>query len=1078
MRLFIPFLLLFSAAAFAENIPSPRFVRNDGQWEKEILYRAAIPGGFISLKKNSLHYVFYHTGDVARQHKHDSHASTPASRQATSVDVGKDRIRAHGFEIAFLNASAQPQLVANDQKPDLRNYYLGDDPSHWAGNVPAFSEIIYKDLYPGIDLRLFAQNGTFKYEFLVAAQANPDVIRMKYTGMSRLSLENGFLFTETSVNKVTETPPYTYQLNKNGIKTEVPSGFALQNDIISFSFPKGFDRKSPMVIDPILVFSTYSGSFTDNWGFTATYDEAGHLYSGGIEFGNRFPATTGAFQTTFGGNVDVAVLKYTPDGKSLIYATYVGGNAADIPHSMIVDANNNLVIMGTTSSRNFPVTANAYDRTFNGGNRITPVSIDYADGSDLFVAKLNASASTLLGSTYLGGSQNDGLNYETLEIFNYGDELRGEVNLDAQGNIYLASTTVSNNFPLVNASQTRFQGFQEAVICQFDPTLSQLVWSTYLGGSGFDAVRGIRIAPSGTVYVTGGTTSSNLPASQGVIKSTFSGREDGFVASFQNRQLTRLSYLGTSSSDQSYLIDIDPDENVYVFGLTYGSYPVSRGVYANANSGQFIHAMDKTFSQTLFSTVIGSGRRQPDISPTAFMRNTCGFIYLSGWGGQVNLPNPEIPGSNGIAGSSTTGFSVTPNALKTSTTGDDYYLAILDVNASQLLFGTFFGSPEGTNHVDGGTSRFSPDGTIYHAACACRDNSTFPTTPGVWSNRNNGTRDDADNAPNTGCNNAAFKINLDGLEANFEFTSDSCGLPAQVRLTNRSEGGKQYEWLVNGQVKSTAANQTQLSLDQPGEYTITLKAYDPLTCKKVDSVSRKIVVSGTVFKINKDSTICPGQSIRLSASGGTTYQWSPAAGMDNPKAAAPIVKPSQTTTYTVLITDAFGCSKSLSTTVTVNDFEPDFEILTQSECGGPTRLRLVNKTDGTRAEWQVVDKDSSGIVQVDDAWIVGKEGKETQYEIILRAFRGNCSETISKTITIDDARKPVNVLTPNEPNTRFETFRKGWKVEIYDQWGRPVYENESYQNDWTAADAKNTVYYYKLTAPDGASCKGWLQVLR
>jgi len=1076
MRFSLLFFLLISVIGRAESFPSPSFVRNDGQWEKDILFRAEIPGGILFLKKQALHYVFYHTGDLARQHPQSVKAGQPAARQAVAPDVNENTVRMHGFKITFLNADPGVQLEAKDEKIGVQNYLLGNDPARWASDVPAFAQIIYKNIYPGIDLRLFSQNGTFKYEFLVAAQANPDAIQLKYEGMSSLSLDNGFLVAETSVNKVTETPPYTYQYNKRGIKQEVASAFVRRNDIVSFAFPKGFNRKSAMVIDPILVFSTYSGSFSDNWGFTATYDNDGHLYSGGIVFGNNLVPTEGAFQTTFSGQVDIAIFKYTPNGNTRVYATYIGGSEVEVPHSMIVNAANELVILGTTSSLNYPVTINAYDRSFNGGSLRTVVGMSYLNGSDIVVTKLNAAGVALVGSTYLGGSQNDGLNYDFgLRVFNYGDEFRGEVNLDQQGNIYLASTTVSGNFPLVSPSQNNRRGLQDAVVCQFNPTLSALTWSTFLGGSGFDAVRGIRVAPSGRVYVAGGTTSRDLPVSPGVLKTSLTGTEDGFVARFENRQLSRLSYLGTNREDQAYLIDIDNSENVYVMGLTFGNYPVSRGVYSNANGKQFIHAMNENLSRTLFSTVVGSGRPQPDISPTAFMLSSCGFIYLSGWGGDINSGNGG--GSRGgIPGSSTTGLPVTANAYRNRTNGDDYYLAILDQNARQLLYGTFFGSEGRDNHVDGGTSRFSPDGTIYHAACACRDNSRFPTTNGAHSTINWGSAPD-NGAQNTGCNNAAFKFDLEGLTAAFELTSDNCGLPAQISVTNGSQGGQRFEWLVNGQVRSTASTPTQLTLAQAGEYTITLRAYNPLTCKKVDSVSRKITVSGPVFNISPDTTLCPGQSVRLSADGGIAYQWTPATGIDNPRSATPTVTPTQATTYTVDITSADGCIKRLRTQVLLNDFEPDFEILTQSECGGPTRLRLVNKTEGTEAEWELID--SVGVSRkISDTISLGNKEKRLRYEILLRAFRGNCEETIRKPVTIDPTALPVNVITDHAKNSYFETYRRGWKLEVYDQWGRPVYQNDAYQNDWTAADAKNTTYYYKLTSPDGVACKGWLQILR
>ncbi|MDJ1481464.1 gliding motility-associated C-terminal domain-containing protein [Cytophagaceae bacterium YF14B1] len=1082
MKFLLPLFFFISLASFASNAPSPRFVRNDGQWDIDILYRAAIPGGFLFLKKNSLVYVFYHTGDVGRQHLGDTKHSTPASRQDVAVGGNeKDRIRAHGFEVSFQGASASTQLEGKEEYTEKRNYFLGKDHSRWASNVAAFAEIMYKDIYPSINLRLFAQNGTFKYEFHVAAQANPEAIQMKYKGMSQLKLDNGFLLTETSVNKVTETPPYTYQLTNKGIRHEIASSFTLNNNVVSFSFPKGYNRRSAMVIDPVLVFATYSGSYTDNWGYTATYDKDGNLYSGGIEFGTRFPATIGAFSTAFSGMTDVAILKYNPNLKgdlSLIYATYLGGSETEMPESMITTSTNELIILGVTSSTDFPVTSDAYDQSFNGGIFASPVRVSYSNGSDLFVAKLNASASTLVGSTYLGGSSNDGLNQRDrfddigLDIFNYGDQLRGEVNLDAQENIYIASTTLSSDFPLINASQTQSRGSNEVVVCEFNPTLSNLVWSTYLGGNGFDAARGIRIASSGTVYITGGTSSSNLPSTQGVIKQSLSGREDGFVASFQNQKLTHLSYMGTSNSDQSYLIDIDPNENVYVFGLTLGEYTITSGTFNQPSSGQFIHALDKTFSKTLFSTVIGGGIKRPEITPTAFMRSACGFLYLAGWGGDVNtffvgtvehqylsVNNSKMP--------------TTPNSLN-GPKEDSFYLAILNENASQLLYGTFFGSPARDNHVDGGTSRFSPDGTIYHAVCACRDRNTFPVTIGAYSDKNHGELD-SNNTIN-GCNNAAFKINLDNLEADFTVSADSCGSPRLVQVANLSEGASQYQWLVNGQVVSSATS-PQLTLNGLGEFTITLKAYNPLTCKKVDSVSKSVVVSGTLFTIMKDSVICAGESIQLGASGGVSYEWSPSVGMDDPQSANPIVKPTQPTTYTVVITDKNGCTKTLSTTVSINTFEPDFDIITSSECGGQTRVRLINKLNGSTAEWQLID--SLGVVHpISDTLSLGIKDKIAHYQIVLRALLGHCEEIVTKDITINPVNLPVNIITNHPSNSYFETYRQGWKVEIVDQWGRPVYTDESYQNDWHATNVKNAIYYYKLTSPDGASCRGWLQVIR
>ncbi len=1061
MRFFVLSVLyiFLSSLVWAETAPSPRFVRNDGQWESSVLYRAEIPGGFLFLKEQSLVYVFYHTGDVA--HQHHSLEPTAAARQANSLP--SDQIRAHGYEIHFEGSNSAVVIEASHKNEEVRNYFLGSDPSHWAAQVPSFAEIIYKNLYPGIDMRIFSQQGSLKYECIVQPKADPSRIQFRYAGMDKIALNNGFLITETSVNKVTELPPYSYQLTKTGIRQEVASSYKLKENTLSFLFPSGYTTASTLVIDPILVFSTYSGSFTNNWGYTATYDDSGHLYSGGIEFGNRFPVTTGAFQTSFSGQTDVAILKYTPTGNALVYATYIGGSEAEAPHSMIVDKDNQLIIFGTTSSTNFPVSATAFDRTFNGGFFAIASGVNYANGSDLFITKLNATASSLIGSTYLGGSANDGLNTNinlNQNLFNYGDEFRGEVNLDASGNIYIASLTLATNFPMVNASQNTLAGQEDAVLCRLTQDLSSLTWSTYLGGDRFDAARGIRISPMGNVYAVGGTTSTTLPASADALNRVSSGRDEGFVVKYVNSTLSRLSYLGTIEPDQGYQIDLDENENVYLMGLTLGSYPVTSGVFTTPNSSQFIHALDANLSRTLFSTVIGSGNHQLNISPTAFMRSKCGLIYLAGWGGSSSI-------RLGVTRTVTTGLPVSPDAIRKTTNGDDYYLAILSQDASQLLYGTFFGSQSGTNHVDGGTSRFSPDGTIYHAACACRDNSRFPTTPGVWSQINNG-------ALVNGCNNAAFKFDLEGLKADFRVAIDSCSVPALITTQNLSQGGKSYEWVVDGKVRSTALTLNQLAVEGAGEHTITLRVYNLITCKQVDSLSRKIVWGTRRFAVSPDTSICLGNSRQLSASGGTTYAWTPAQGIINPRSPTVTVAPTETTTYTVEISNPDGCNRRLSTTVNISTFNPDFEVIMHPECDAPTKLRLVANGSTGRAEWVIINED--GVARtIEDTVTVGAGGN---YEIVLKAFQGVCEKTIRKNVFVDDPRPPVNVITTNEPNTHFETFKRGWKVEMYDQWGRPVYSNDSYQNDWKGSSVKNGVYFYRLTSPAGLSCKGWLQVLK
>lgn len=1074
MPLLLLALLLSSISVFA-RVPagspasSLQFVRNDGQWETDILYRANLPGGFLFVKKQSLQYVFYDTQAIGKLHPRPQDKSSPATRKAPEPIRGT--IRAHGFEVHFNGSNPDVQLVATEENPNRRNYFLGNNPAQWAANVPNFGEITYRNVYPGIDLRLYAQRSSFKYEFIVSPGADVSRIRLAYEGMQEISVQENFLIIRTSINKVTETPPYCFQ-TIHGKTTEVPAQFVLNNHVLQFRFPKGYRKNQTLVIDPILVFSTYSGSFTDNWGFTATFDEEGNLYSGGIEFGNRFPATSGAFQVQFSGEIDVAVLKFSPDGKELQYATYLGGSQSDVPHSMIVNQANELLVFGTTGSADFPVTSGAFDPQFNGGSDtlFTQEGIDYPRGSDMFLTKLGADGNRLTGSTYLGGSANDGISTEFLTTASYGDSFRGEVNLDASGNVYVASTTFSTDFFPAGFPVFAPQGGQEAVVLRLNPGLTQLLWGTYVGGSRFDAAYGVRIGSSGNVYVCGGTTSPDLPVSGNAIKPTFTDTEDGFVASFNGQSLLALSYVGTDQQDQALLLDLDAEENVYLMGSTYGAYAVTPDVYQNPNSGQFIHSMNPDFSQTRFSTVVGSGKGEPDISPTAFMVSDCGFIYLSGWGGNVN-------------GRNTVGLPVTPEALRQTTNGDDFYLAILDTNASTLLYGTYFGNPVTSpdsangNHVDGGTSRFSKNGIIYHAACSCRDNSTFQTTPGVWSTQNNA------NLINR-CNNAAFKIDLDGLEAGFDLVhngqtgvTEGC-VPFAATFVNTTQGGKTYQWQFDSLATSAEVTPNGITFDKPGEYLITLKAFNPLTCKKVDSVSQKITLYEFTPEASGNAQICPGGSVSLQASGGVAYSWSPASGLDNPQSATPVATPERTTTYTVTITSANGgCTAQKTVTVNVgtDGLQPAFQYLSAPQCGEPTAVQLTNQTTGAeRVEWIMGNGDTLR-TDLPEPYTYPKPGT---YDIVLRAFAGDCELRTTQTIIIEDTSLPPNVITPNgDPANEFFIIpNSGSALEVYNRWGKPVYQSEAYQNDW-GTDVPGGLYYYLLTSPQGMRCKGWLHVL-
>ncbi|AFM04365.1 PDK repeat-containing protein [Bernardetia litoralis DSM 6794] len=927
------------------------FIENKNQWDNVVKYRASIPSGYLFIRQNSLQYSFYDGNALKHGHEH-GHEQDTSKETEEEHEKHKDKIKAHSIEVEFENANPSPKIISQELHETKFNYFLGNDKNKWAENARGFAELTYQELYPNINLHLYLQEDQLKYDFIVDANADASKIAMNYKYADKVTLESGHLHIQTSVNKIIEQAPYSYQII-NGQKIEVPSKFVLKQrkgkdktPQVTFDFPEGYDKNYELIIDPILIFSTFSGSLEDNWGNTATYDENGNLYSGGTVFGGAFPVTTGAFDVTFDGLVDVAILKYNATGTGVFYATFLGGNSSDIPSSMIVNSRNELIILGVTGSSNFP-TVSAYDDSFNGGSTTAVLGgYEFDNGSDLFISKLNSTGSNLIASTFLGGGGNDGLNTQQLGggtgtinnelLKNYGDEVRNEVILDASDNIYIASSTNSNNFPMVSAHRTTFQGRQEGVVAKLNPTLNSLLWSTYIGGNNLDAAFGIQISSAGDIYVVGGTMSDDLITHGGTMQSNYRGEIDGFIVRYaSNFAWQGASYLGTNAYDQAYYVDVDLGDNVFVFGQTKGSQPVTNGVYFNDRGGLFIRKISPNLNTILMATTIGGRQFQPGITPTAFMVNDCGNIYLAGWGStNIYAGYPNHP--TYLTGINVAGMPITSNAIQSFTDigGNDFYTMILSEDATDLVYGSFFG---GTNyqreHVDGGTSRFDKKtGTIYQAVCACTG-SNFTTTPGAFSNTNNSAN----------CNNAAFKIELGVLKADFVSANSLRGcVPFTVNFLNQSVEGVTYEWDFGGLGTSTQ-NNPSFTFTEGGTYRVKLIATNPFLCVKTDSAFLTITVSPADFEISADTTICKGQSVQLEASGGTSYSWTPSTGLSNPNIANPVAIPTETTTYTLTTQNAAGCQKELTTTITVLDeLIPSFTFNISDPCSENPIITFIN----------------------------------------------------------------------------------------------------------------------------------------
>jgi gliding motility-associated-like protein len=822
----VVFLLLVLGTQLLAHTPSAHqvapFIENKGQWPQQIRFKAALENGSIYLEQHGWVYTFYDKAPLKNYLQQWHQKAFDRNNPAHHFTV-----KGHSIRVQFVGASASTKLQTENPYHTYYNYYTSASRNNWASGARSFGSILYREVYEQTDIRIHKLNMGVKYDIILHPGADVKQARLRFSGADSMWISAGRLFIKTSVNTITEQRPYAYQRIRN-TEVQVPCHFILEGRVLRFAIDGPYNKEHSLVIDPLLIFSTYSGSTADNFGHTATYDAKGHLYAGGVttdEPGGSYPTDTGSFQRTFGGGTgffpcDITISKYSANGDSLLYATYLGGIGNDYPHSLICDNNDELVVMGTTYSRNFPTTISAYDTSYNLSG-------------DLMVSKFSIDGKQLIGSTFIGGTGVDGLNNSSILQYNYADDYRGDIIYDQLNHYYVAACTQSSNFPVsTNAPQPVRGGGQDGVVFKLNSNLSQLVWSTYMGGSGDDAMYSIRLNTNEEIFIGGGTSSTDFKTTTGVLQSSYQGgRSDGVVLHMNNTGDTiyNASYVGTSGYDQVYFIDLDSRDRVYITGQTDGTIPAfPSGVYHMPNSGQFLFRMNKTLSTLSISTTFGTGIGGPDLSPTAFLVDNCDNIYFSGWGGSINT------------GHSTATLPITPDAYQKTTDGEDFYLVVFNRDADSILYATYFGGNQSGDHVDGGTSRFDKRGIIYQSVCAsCPPGNTpisdFPVTPGAAFTTNVSPR----------CSNASFKFDLqlsDFIDAEFAPQPLSGCAPLVVNMNNRSIGGIIHIWdFGDGTPKDTSANPSHSYADA-GLYRIKLLLIDSGSCNVIDSTEHIITV--------------------------------------------------------------------------------------------------------------------------------------------------------------------------------------------------------------------------------------------
>jgi gliding motility-associated-like protein len=890
------------------------FVENKNQWPEQVFFKANISTGNLWVERDGLTFDIQDPDDLQAIADYKSQAGTNTEK---GIPFPTD-VKRHIYKISFVNANPDVKTITYNPLKSYDNYFIGNDKTHWASNVHKFESIAYSQLYEGINLKLYQKDGFLKWDFIISPQANPNQIVLKYEHIDKLSLSGGRLILKTSVNKVIELAPYAYQIDDKGQIVDVECNFVLEANQVHFNLPNSYNPDWTLIIDPTLVFASYSGSTKDNWGYTATFDSQGFLFAGGNVFGNGYPYTTGAVDTIFsGGSCDIVISKYDTNGTQLIYSTYLGGSNAEVPSSLVVNSNDELFILGTTGSNDFPVTSSAYDTSFNGGtNYVLTYVLHFSMGSDLCITRLNSNGTQILASTYIGGSANDGLNTAINLVKNYADELRGEILIDQNNNCYIVSSTASNNIPTTALSfQNTSGGGQDGLIAKFDNNLSNLIWCSYLGGSGDDALYSLAVDNNQDIYVTGGTTSQNLNITSGALYPSYQGGSaDGFIFKINQNgnSILHSSYFGTNAYDQSYFIDLDKFDNAYVFGQTAdtGTTFIFNALWNTPHDGQFITKLNPQLTSMIWSTTWGNGVTGIDVSPSAFMVDLCNRIYLSAWGGSTNG-----------TWSTTNGLPISSNAFQSTTDGSDYYVMVMKDDASGLDYGTFYGGTQSSEHVDGGTSRFDHKGRIYQAVCAgCGAHSDFPTTVNAHSNTNNSNN----------CNQGVFKFdfNIPAIVADFIQPPVGC-VPDTLFFNNTSylthPSNTTFSWNFGDGTSSSQVSPSHVYA-QSGIYTVTLIISDMQSCNLADTITKQVaMLSGTTDTI-PSLGICKFDFTQIGIlpinDPAVTYHWINAPAISDSTISNPIAMPTVSTWYKMAVSNGL-CTDTLYQFVRVYDIDVD-----------------------------------------------------------------------------------------------------------------------------------------------------------
>ena len=580
------------------------------------------------------------------------------------------------LRLRYRGANPSPRLSGLDPQAARSNYLVGSDRSRWRRDVPRFGKVRYQDVYPGIDVVYYGRQRQLEFDFVVQPGGDPRRIGLDFEGADGIETDpQGDLIVHVAGGALRQHKPVAYQ-EREGARQEVAAAYVVESERQAAFRLGDYDPSRPLVIDPVLAYSTYLGGSGHDFGYGIAVDGSGNAYVTGGTSSTNFPTVNPIQGAPAGGNHDVFVAKLDPTGSALAYCTYLGGSSSDHARGIAVDGFGNAYVTGFTYSTDFPAA--------------NPIQGALAGSHDALVAKLNAAGSDLVFSTYLGGSGGDwGLG----------------IAVDGSGSAYVAGHTESTDFPTADPIQSVSAGGHDAFVAKLDAAGSALVYSTYLGGSGDDFGYDLAVDGSGNAYVTGYTESTNFPTAN-PLQAASAGNADVFVAKLNaaGSALVYSTYLGGSRGDWGQGIAVDGHGNAYVTGYTrsidFPTVKALQGAHGGGTYDIFVTRLKATGTDLVYST------------------------YLGGGGGDYGR-GIAVDGSRNahvIGHTSSTNFPTADPVQGANAGNSDILVAKLDPDGSALTYSTYLGGSGGDYGLgialDGSRNAYVVGGTA---------STTFPT---------------------------------------------------------------------------------------------------------------------------------------------------------------------------------------------------------------------------------------------------------------------------------------------------------------------------------------------------------------